>query len=583
MPSSSDRAVPHNLEAERALLGSVLLDNSALKMARDALTAEDFFSQANRIIFKAMIELAEGQHAIELVTLGENLSKQGLIDKAGGAAYLAGLTDGVPVGTSIAVSEYCRIVKQKSKARRLLNTAQNIIARVTEGTDSAETLIDLAYQQVQDMRLVDAKAPNLETGAIEVIGKVEPEADKAKRARKAENIYPLIRKDAWHPAADLYRRAHEHCTEGSDNWHFISFYTAVGTLFGRCLGTRMGGMIYGNLYSVLVGQIGGDGKDTVADFATDFIQMIDDRLYIPEAIDSKPGFIKEWADFNQREQIVSNHRALLRLPEIRSFLDTSEQTATKSISPMLLTHYGPRRSLDNASIATNVHIPAPHLSMLACGAKRFIGQIPETDLINGLGRRVCFVPGDAKGPNDDPAAPDMEILTPLAGCVREALEMYQTRKDGCLLRFSPEAKKLWKDWYKTYWKRKRGDDLLAALNNGDRVTCRKIALINAGLDRQEEFIKPEHLEPAMDFIEFLYECRYPIFSEHGSNPYVEIEKKILDKVPDAPNRVLKRWLQRYLRSIDSKTFNDRIKYMTMDDGPLLVHRDGKRVYISRAE
>jgi len=161
--------------------------------------------------------------------------------------------------------------------------------------------------------------------------------------------------------------------------------------------------------------------------------------------------------------------------------------------------------------------------------------------------------------------------------------MYGERKDGWRLPLSRESKKLWDTWYKTYWKRKRGDDLLAALNNGDRVTCRKIALINAFLDRETEAIKPDHLEPAMAFVEFLYECRYPIFSEHGANPYVEIEKKILDKVPEFPNRVLKRWLQRYLRSIDTKTFNDRLKYMSMDDGPITIHREGKRVYISRSE
>lgn len=572
---------PHNLEAERALLGSILLDNTALALARAEMVVNDFYSQAHRITFKLMLEMADAQQVIDLVTLSERLQKENLLEKAGGAAYMAALTDGVPIGTQTGFHEYIRIIKEKSRQRTLIMLAQSLQARVLNGVDDSDTLLAETLDQIQGLQLRDGVVRDSD-GKVEVIAKLQPEDAKKPKAKKSENVYPLIRKEAWHGAADLYRRAHEQCTEGSDNWHYITFYTVVGSLFGRTLGTRMGGVIHGNLYSVLVGQIGGDGKDTVADFGTDFIQMIDPTLYIPEAIDSKAGFAKAWSEYNQRKQLVTNHRALLRLPEIRTYLDTAQQSGTKSVAPMLLTHYSPRPALENSSAATPAHIPNPHLAMLACGAKRFIGQIPESDLINGLGRRVCFVPGDPKGPNADPAAPDMNILIPLADRVKASVEYYQSRKD-LLLRFSADAKKLWNDWYKTYWRRKRGDDLLAALNNGDRVTCRKIALINAGLDQSEEFIQADHLEPAMAFIEFLYECRYPIFSEHGANPYVEIEKKIMDKVPEYPNRILKRWLQRYLRSIDSKTFNDRIKYLTMEDGPLLRHQEGRKIWLSRAE
>jgi hypothetical protein len=584
-PTSSDRAVPHNLEAERALLGSVLLDNSALKLALETVGRDDFFSEAHRITFSKMVVISENNRTIDLVTLSEELSKDGQIDKAGGAAYLAALTDGVPIGTSVAVSEYCRIVKEKAVIRQLINAANNVISRCIEGTDDPATLLELAHSQIEDLRLLDVRVKT-QSGGVEVIGKAQPESPKEAKPKKPENTYPLIPKAAWTPHAELYRRAHENCTEGSDNWHYITFYTVMGALFGRTLGNRMGSMIYGNLYSVLIGQIGGDGKDTVADFGVDFIEMVDEKVYIPEVIDSKPGFIKEWAEYNQRESVVSNHRALLRLPEIRTFLDTAEQSGTRSVSPMLLTHYGPRRSLDNTSIATPAHIPNPHLAVLACGAKRFIGEIPEVDLINGLGRRLCCVPGDAKGPSDDPAAPDLEILVPLAQAVKDALEFYQTLKIPCQLKLSRSAAKLWKEWYKTYWKRKRGDDLFAALNNGDRVTCRKIALINAGLDKQLDYIEDRHLEPAMACVEFLYECRWPIFSEHGANPYVEIEKKIMSLIPDPPNRISKRWVQQHLRAIDTKTFNDRVKYMTMEDGPLLRHEERKgrlRIFLSRAE
>jgi replicative DNA helicase len=136
------------LEAERALLGSILLDNSALNLALEGVGKDDFFSEAHRIAFDKMIAISEKNRTIDLVTLCEELSKEGQIDKVGGAAYLAALTDGVPIGTSVAVSEYSRIVKEKSILRRLINASHNLISRCLEGTDDPDTLIDLAQSQV---------------------------------------------------------------------------------------------------------------------------------------------------------------------------------------------------------------------------------------------------------------------------------------------------------------------------------------------------------------------------------------------------------------------------------------------------
>ena len=150
-PNVSDRAAPHNLEAERALLGSILLDNSALNMALEVVEKDDFFSEAHRITFEKMVGISERNRTIDLVTLCEELSKDGQTEKAGGAAYLAALTDGVPIGTSVAVSEYSRIVKEKSIVRRLINASNNLISRCMEGTDDPDTLIDLAQSQVFDI------------------------------------------------------------------------------------------------------------------------------------------------------------------------------------------------------------------------------------------------------------------------------------------------------------------------------------------------------------------------------------------------------------------------------------------------
>ena len=150
MPTSavSERAFPHNLEAERAVLGSVLLDNGALNVALETLSKDDFFSDAHRVTFEKMLEISEKSRTIDLVTLSEELSKEGLLEKVGGAGYLAALTDGVPVGSTASVAEYSRIVREKALVRRLINASNNVISRCLEATDDPETLIDLAQSQV---------------------------------------------------------------------------------------------------------------------------------------------------------------------------------------------------------------------------------------------------------------------------------------------------------------------------------------------------------------------------------------------------------------------------------------------------
>ncbi|MGH9325855.1 MAG: replicative DNA helicase [Terriglobia bacterium] len=155
---ASERVLPHNIEAERALLGSILLDNAALNVALESLKPADFYSEAHRITFQKMVELSEKSRPSELVTISEDLSREGLLEKVGGAAYLASLTDGVPVGSVVSVEQYTRIVKEKSLLRGLINASHNIIARCLEATDDPETLIDLAQSQIFEIAEKDVQS-----------------------------------------------------------------------------------------------------------------------------------------------------------------------------------------------------------------------------------------------------------------------------------------------------------------------------------------------------------------------------------------------------------------------------------------
>lgn len=127
-----DKTLPYSRDAERAVLGSILLDGASLGEVLEVLAKEDFFLPAHRIVFEQILKLSESNTIIDLVTLCEVLSTQGQLEKAGGAGYIAALTDGVPVG-STGVSEYARIVREKSQSRALIRIAQESISMATSG------------------------------------------------------------------------------------------------------------------------------------------------------------------------------------------------------------------------------------------------------------------------------------------------------------------------------------------------------------------------------------------------------------------------------------------------------------------
>jgi replicative DNA helicase len=146
--SLDDRIPPHNAEAERALLGSILLDNQALNIALQFVAKEDFYQESHRITFEKMVDLSERNVVIDHVTLCEALGRAGMLGKAGGAAYLSALTDGVPIGTTAGVDQYCQIVKEASTLRRIIVASQHAIAKCFEGVESPEAIIEMASSQI---------------------------------------------------------------------------------------------------------------------------------------------------------------------------------------------------------------------------------------------------------------------------------------------------------------------------------------------------------------------------------------------------------------------------------------------------
>jgi replicative DNA helicase len=144
-----ERPLPRNLDAERSVLGAILLENHSLNAAIEKLKSEDFFLDQHRRIFERMIELGEAQHAIDLVTLTEELHRRGELEAAGGAAYLAQLVDGVP--HIVNVDHYARIVKEKAILRNLIHAAHAIQQQALDADDEADTILDRAESLIFEL------------------------------------------------------------------------------------------------------------------------------------------------------------------------------------------------------------------------------------------------------------------------------------------------------------------------------------------------------------------------------------------------------------------------------------------------
>lgn len=137
-----DKGLPSNIEAERSILGAILLDNAVCNQAIELLRREDFFLDSHRRIFDKMIALTERLMPIDLITLGDELRRLGEFEQIGGATYIASLIDGVPRTDTI--EPYAKLVKQKSMLRKLISASQQIVSLAFEEEDDADVIIDKA-------------------------------------------------------------------------------------------------------------------------------------------------------------------------------------------------------------------------------------------------------------------------------------------------------------------------------------------------------------------------------------------------------------------------------------------------------
>ncbi len=146
---SLEKTLPSNLEAERSILGAILLDDKAVFTIVEILKSQDFYLESHRRIFEKMLQLMNNSRPIDLVTLKEELQRANELESVGGATYLASLTDGLP--RAVNIEYYAQIVKEKSTLRRLIQISSEIMTRSYQNEEQAPEILQHVEKAIFDI------------------------------------------------------------------------------------------------------------------------------------------------------------------------------------------------------------------------------------------------------------------------------------------------------------------------------------------------------------------------------------------------------------------------------------------------
>src|SRR6266850_33105 len=143
---SFERSLPNSSEAERAILGAIILDNGLISQAIEMLKPDDFYVPSHRRVFVAMIALFERGGEINPIFIGEELKKENALESVGGISFVTNLTYGLPHSTNIL--HYAKVVRGKSMLRQLIKASNKITQEALEEEDEPEIILDHAEHAI---------------------------------------------------------------------------------------------------------------------------------------------------------------------------------------------------------------------------------------------------------------------------------------------------------------------------------------------------------------------------------------------------------------------------------------------------
>ncbi len=164
---------PHSPEAEKTVLGGILVNNKNLNVVLSIISPEDFYKDANRKIIEKIVSLVDKGLPVDILTLSDELQKAGVLEEVGGASYLSSLMDGVP--KSLNIEFHSRIIKERSLLRQLILSSAKIISSSYEQKEDADEILDEAQAAI-----IEVAEQRVKPGFVQVAALTAPTMDMIK-------------------------------------------------------------------------------------------------------------------------------------------------------------------------------------------------------------------------------------------------------------------------------------------------------------------------------------------------------------------------------------------------------------------
>ncbi|MBP2651585.1 MAG: replicative helicase [Firmicutes bacterium] len=168
-----DRIPPQNVEAEQSVLGSMLIEREAIAKVAELLRPQDFYREAHRLIYQAMLTLADKNEGIDLITVTEYLRREEKLEAVGGISYITSLANSVP--TAANVSFHAKIIEEKALLRQLINAATQIAGMGYEANDEVVSILDQAEKIIFEVsgRKITGDFTPVKTIILDAFGRIE--------------------------------------------------------------------------------------------------------------------------------------------------------------------------------------------------------------------------------------------------------------------------------------------------------------------------------------------------------------------------------------------------------------------------
>jgi hypothetical protein len=546
-PQEPSKGLPANLDAERFVLGSILLDaDQHLAAVRGQLQPDDFTLEKHRRIYRRALDLDQRGQKVDRVTVGEELHRHNELESCDGISYLVSLDDGLPQIPNI--SSYINIVKKKSDLRRLAYTGSALRDRALLETDEPAVIAARVRQDLDAMQ--SAPEPK------------EEEPDEA-----GDLPFPEI---AWRGIFADYRAAMDGTTEACDAAHFATFWAAVAVTLGRKVEMYAGEVLYPNVNLVVFGPTG--DKKTTAERRISSCNLLEDfpHIRLVRGVGSTEGLADAVKDAETGVYLFMWEEFSKFLSQARWEGSTLLEFFTECFDcpPVWDKPYRNNKA---------VHLETPTPSILTATTPEWFWKHAKVDdFYGGFFNRDLFLTGPRKALLPNPNIVDDAVIRR----IKQHLKIIAERS-ACRAEWTTGAKRTWNAFYMRFENTQR-NSLLHAATKRAHIYVRKLAMTYAALEQTLPHIDQDQLEAAIAVVEYSVACTERLLdlrvAQRGRETTVgDLENRILKHAKKFPgNRI--RYIQQVMSKYgDAEKFNRARKNLEQADR---IEVRNKKLYLS---